>query len=147
MSYPLGDRPSWTELAVLFSAARVEHVHELILPSLKSGEIVVLDRYQCSTLAYQGATVGHKAVVESLAGIGPRPDVELLLDVDAEVGLQRRKSRPSEDCFEDSLALQQQVVHNYRMLSYSRPLVKVDGTCSEDEVTERIMAVLRWKGI
>ncbi|MBN1537525.1 MAG: dTMP kinase [Anaerolineales bacterium] len=79
---------------LLFQSARAQHVEELIKPHLDQGALVVCDRYADSTLAYQG--YGHqldlirlRQVVEYATG-GLKPDLTLLLDVDAEVGLKRR---------------------------------------------------------
>ncbi len=80
--------------ALLYQAARAQLVDEIIKPHLAEGGIVLCDRYADSTLAYQG--YGHKNTVESLRGIihyatgGLTPDLTLLLDLEPEVGLQRR---------------------------------------------------------
>ena len=80
--------------ALLYQAARAQLVDEIIKPHLAEGGIVLCDRYADSTLAYQG--YGHRNTVESLRGIihyatgGLTPDLTLLLDLDPEVGLQRR---------------------------------------------------------
>ncbi len=81
---------------LLFAAARAELLHELVRPALASGNCVILDRYTDSTLAYQGALqvfpeAGLEAVT-SLATGGLQPDLTLLLDIDAEIALQRRSS-------------------------------------------------------
>ncbi len=80
--------------ALLYQAARAQLVDEIIKPHLKEGGIVLCDRYADSTLAYQG--YGHQNTVESLREIihyatgGLTPDLTLLLDLEPEVGLQRR---------------------------------------------------------
>jgi dTMP kinase len=80
--------------ALLYQAARAQLVDELIQPHLSSGGIVLCDRYADSTLAYQG--YGHQKSIESLKDIinyatgGLRPDLTILLDLEPEVGLQRR---------------------------------------------------------
>ncbi len=79
---------------LLFQASRAQLVAQVIRPRLANGEIVLCDRYADSTLAYQG--YGHRNTVESLRGIihyatgGLTPDLTLLLDLEPEVGLQRR---------------------------------------------------------
>ncbi len=80
--------------ALLYQAARAQLVDEIIKPHLKEGGIVLCDRYADSTLAYQG--YGHQNTVESLREIihyatgGLTPDLTILLDLEPEVGLQRR---------------------------------------------------------
>jgi dTMP kinase len=81
---------------LLFQASRAQHVHELILPSIAEGKIVICDRFADSTMAYQG--YGHQTDLDELARIikfatgGLQPDLTLLLDVDIEIGLKRRSA-------------------------------------------------------
>jgi dTMP kinase len=79
---------------LLFQASRAQHVDELILPGLEQGHIVLCDRFADSTLAYQG--YGYQRDLNELYGIiefatgGLKPDLTCLLDLEADVGLQRR---------------------------------------------------------
>jgi dTMP kinase len=81
---------------LLYSASRAQLVGEAIRPHLERGGVVVCDRYADSTLAYQG--YGHGLDLEVLRTItrfatgGLAPDLTLLLDVQAETGLRRRKA-------------------------------------------------------
>lgn len=81
---------------LLFQASRAQLVSQVIQPELEEGTIVLCDRYADSTLAYQG--YGHQVDLESLKRVihfatgGLKPDLTLLLDVDVEVGLQRRST-------------------------------------------------------
>src|SRR5687768_9729655 len=80
--------------ALLISAARAQHVAEVIRPALAEGNIVVCDRYVDSTLAYQGG--GRGLAIEPLLAVqrfatgGLAPDRRVLLDLPVEVGLERR---------------------------------------------------------
>ncbi len=80
---------------LLFCAARAQIVAEVIKPHLEKGFVVISDRYADSTLAYQG--YGHGLDLHILRQIldfatgGLKPDLTLLLDVDVEEGLNRRK--------------------------------------------------------
>jgi dTMP kinase len=79
---------------LLYQASRAQLVEQVIVPHLKSGGIILCDRYSDSTLAYQG--YGHKLNLKKLAALidfatrGLKPDLSLLLDVDVEEGLRRR---------------------------------------------------------
>lgn len=81
----------------LYGADRAQHVADRLLPALKRGAVVVSDRYVDSTLAYQGAgrALPDDEVLRltELATGGLRPDAVILLDVDAETGLARARSR------------------------------------------------------
>jgi dTMP kinase len=80
---------------LLYQAARAQIVEQVFKPRLKAGEIVISDRYYDSTIAYQG--YGHqqdldqvRALVKYATG-GLVPDLTVLLDVDVEEGLGRKK--------------------------------------------------------
>jgi len=79
---------------LLYSAARAQHVGELIAPSLARGCVVLCDRYAESTLAYQG--YGHGLNLADLEQItrfatkGLRPSLIIYLDLDVTIGLQRK---------------------------------------------------------
>ena len=95
--------------AVLFSAARIDHLRETIRPALARGAVVLCDRFADSTRAYQGV-LGKldPALIRSLerATIGDtRPDLTLILDLPASIGLaraaKRRGAGQSADRFEN----------------------------------------------
>ena len=80
--------------ALLFSAARRQLVEEVIRPALEAGTTVVCTRFADSTLAYQGFGAGVPLAtlrtLEEIATGGLRPDLTILLDLPAEVGLRRK---------------------------------------------------------
>ena len=81
---------------LLYQAARAQIVEEVIKPRLAKGEIVISDRYYDSTIAYQG--YGHQQDMEQVRALvkyatgGLNPDLTVLLDVDVEEGLRRKKN-------------------------------------------------------
>jgi len=83
-----------TEL-LLYNASRAQHIKEVILPALNKGGIVITDRFSDSTVAYQGYGRGiDLKLIDSLERMvteGLKPDITLLLDLDAEIGLLRNK--------------------------------------------------------
>jgi dTMP kinase len=83
-----------TEL-LLFLAARAEHVHDVIIPALNEGKIVLCDRFQDSTVAYQGfaRNLGVKETLElcEYASGGLEPSLTLYLDIPPQIGLERAK--------------------------------------------------------
>lgn len=101
----------------LFLAARQQHVAEVIRPALERGEIVLSDRYADATLAYQGSGRGMDRhtirELNTLATGGIQPDLTLLFDLPAEVGMQRLAGREL-DAFERmDLAFHQRVRQGY----------------------------------
>ena len=83
--------------AVLFSAARIDHIAQTIAPALARGAFVVCDRFADSTRAYQGAQGKVDAslisALEKVAVGQYRPDLTLILDLPAEIGLARANKR------------------------------------------------------
>lgn len=80
---------------LLYQAARAQIVEQVIQPRLADGEIVISDRYYDSTIAYQG--YGHQQNLDDIRALvkyatgGLTPDLTILLDLDVEVGLKRKK--------------------------------------------------------
>lgn len=93
------DGGNWNAMAevLLLFAARVMHVEQVIKPALESGKIVICDRFTDSTLAYQG--YGHAMDMAKINEInttalgGFKPDLTIILDVDAQSGLERSTKR------------------------------------------------------
>lgn len=86
--------------AMLFAAARNDHIEEIIRPALKAGKIVLCDRFMDSSRVYQGITGNLDAAfvdaLEEIAVNGLSPHLTLILDLPAEEGLRRAKSRSAE---------------------------------------------------
>lgn len=112
---------------LLYSAARAQLVKQVIRPHLAAGGIVLCDRYYDSTLAYQG--YGHGLDLDTLRLItafateGLRPDLTLLLDLEAEAGLARRQQAGVEwNRLDDyALAFHQRVRAGYLALAAAEP--------------------------
>jgi dTMP kinase len=87
--------------AVLFAAARLDHVNQLVAPNLEKGTWVISDRFCDSTRAYQGLTGGvdDKLIdaLEVLALDGHTPDLTIMLDMDPAIAFRRVEQRAVED--------------------------------------------------
>jgi dTMP kinase len=85
---------SFTTEVLLFQAARAQIYREIVLPSLKAGKVVLMDRTRDSSVVYQGVVRKFgKELIEQLNNISTQntyPDVTFLLDVPVEMGLDRR---------------------------------------------------------
>nr|WP_255607087.1 dTMP kinase [Phyllobacterium sp. 2063] len=86
--------------ALLFAAARNDHVEQVMRPALRSGRMVLCDRYIDSSRVYQGVTGNLDPdlmrAIERSAINGLMPDLTIILDLPAEVGLQRANARRGE---------------------------------------------------
>lgn len=85
---------SFTTEVLLFQAARAQIYREIVIPSLKAGKVVLMDRTRDSSVVYQGVVRKFgKELIEQLNNISTQntyPDVTFLLDVPVEMGLDRR---------------------------------------------------------
>ena len=83
--------------AVLFAAARSDHVEQVIRPAVAAGRIVLTDRFMDSSRVYQGATgdldPDMMTALERVAVNGMTPDLTIILDIDAKTGLARAAAR------------------------------------------------------
>ena len=86
---------------LLYAAARVQHIEEVIQPALGEGKVVLCDRFTDATVAYQGygrgIPLGEIKVINSLVTVDLKPDLTILLDLPVEVGLKRARDRNAAD--------------------------------------------------
>ena len=139
--------------ALLFAAARVDHLEKTILPALASGAWVVCDRFADSTRAYQGAAgnLSPDFVVglERMTVGANRPDLTLILDLAPEVGLKRaakrRQGRGRPDRFEsEGLLFHQTLSRAFLDIAAAEPsrCAVIDGGRAEDEVAADIWSTV-----
>ncbi|MCV0378075.1 dTMP kinase [Nitratireductor sp.] len=87
--------------AVLFAAARSDHVEQVIRPAIARGAVVLCDRFLDSSRVYQGVTgnldADFMANLERVTVNGMKPDLTLILDIDPEEGLRRATARRGDD--------------------------------------------------
>ena len=134
--------------AVLFAAARDDHLNTLIRPALERGNWVVCDRFADSTRIYQGVAgnVDSRMIraMERIVVGDTKPDLTLILDVPANEGMRRaaqRRGTVGADRFEtESQAFHEKLRNGFFALASSEPdrCVLIDATLSKEEVGERI---------
>ncbi len=138
--------------AMLFAAAREDHLSHTIRPALAAGRWVICDRFADSTRVYQGV-LGHvdPRMIRRLEKItvgDSRPDLTLILDAPAETGLARARERRGDaatDRFEsEDLEFHERLREAYRQLCIGEPdrCVLIDGGETEDVVADRIWAAV-----
>jgi len=146
---PRNDAMTGTTELLLYEAARAQHVAQRIRPALEAGRIVLCDRFADSTTAYQGAgRVLAPEVVRRLHEVateGIWPDLTLVVDVPAEVGLARvTQAGPFDRLEREGLSFHRRVRAGFLRLAQEEPerVKVVDGTRSIDEVAGAIRALV-----
>ncbi len=139
---------------LLYTAARAQHVEEVIRPALEAGHIVVCDRFATSTMAYQGYGSGMDldllARIQDWATGGLHPDLVVLLDVTPQTGLDRRAAGSVEELtrWEDEsrfdLAFHTRVREGYLAMAAAEPerWVVLDGSGGVEAVAAEISRVV-----
>lgn len=160
-STPLGERvratvlgdvglevPARSELFLML-AARAAFVEQVVLPAVRAGRVVIADRFELSTLAYQGAGRGlpldEVRACNHVATGGIRPDVTVLLELDPEEGALRQRAAGKEaDRLErEAAAFHRRVADGYRDLADRvEGLVRVDARGDVQTVHRRILHAL-----
>jgi dTMP kinase len=132
--------------ALLFAAARAQHVAEVIRPALERGDDVLTDRYVHSSVAYQGAARGLSVeavgAVSEFATGGLLPDLVVLLDVDPTTGLARADAPDRIQA--EALAFHQIVRQAFLELAAADPdrFLVVDASEPAEEVAAAVLAAV-----
>jgi dTMP kinase len=140
---------------LLYAASRAQHLKEVIRPALESGAIVLCDRFSDATLAYQGYGRGLDLdmihALDRLVTAGMRPDLTVVLDVEAAVGLARARGRNSQQGLEaearfenEALAFHERVRQGYLTLAREAPdrMKIVDAALPPLRVQEKIREIV-----
>ncbi len=135
--------------ALLYAAARSQHVEEKIIPALEAGKIIICDRFVDSSIAYQGAARGLGA--EKIMGIneaalhGIIPDMTLFFDLSPEKGILRKKNERALDRLEkEKMDFHEKVYEGYKNLckKYPERIKPIDADRSIDEVHSEVIEVI-----
>lgn len=138
--------------ALLFAAARSDHVEQVIRPAVERGEIVLCDRFLDSSRVYQGATSDLDpdllTTIERVAINGMMPDMTLIFDLDPEEGLRRasaRRGADTPDRFEkETLAVHQRRREAYLAIAEREPerCIVVDASGDLETVENMVTAAV-----
>ncbi|MEO9457840.1 MAG: dTMP kinase [Lentilitoribacter sp.] len=134
--------------AFLFASARSDHVEEVIRPAVEAGKIVLCDRFADSTRIYQGVTGNMEATLlknlERVAVNGMVPDLTIIIDVPAKIGMARATDRSAGqelDRFErEELATHELRRNAFLELAKDEPIrcKVVDGIGDIDEIADHV---------
>lgn len=137
--------------ALLYAAARRQHLVEKIWPALKEGKIVICDRYLDSSLAYQGGARGlgvdNILQINSFATEGTFPGLTLLFDVEPEIGLARisaNKDREVNRLDLEKIEFHKKVRNTFLELAkrYPERYIIIDASKEREEVAEATLEAI-----
>ncbi|HEY8078858.1 MAG TPA: dTMP kinase [Labilithrix sp.] len=148
---PGGRAPGWATMALLFAADRLDHVEAEIDPFLAENGVIVSDRYDASSLAYQSVSSGRggeRAVewIKTLNKHAMRPDLTMVLDLPPEVASARRASRGEPAQLYEQNEVQRALAVFYRDLAKHMPddrIVVIDASGTVDDVHRRVYETYR----
>ena len=140
--------------AILFTAARIDHIDATIAPALKRGEWVISDRFADSTRAYQGAAgkldAAMIASLERVALGDLRPDLTLILDLPVAIGMARATERRGRDAKADRFEAEGTMFHETLRRAFLDIAAAEPERCAVvaadrpvDEVARAIWAIVR----
>ena len=140
--------------ALLYAAARAQHLSDTVLPALEAGKTVLCDRYIFSSFAYQGygRGLGRRFLqdINSYAVAQFMPDVALFLDIPPARAFERKHGADREDRIEQAGAdFHRRVYEGYLRLAEEYPeiLVRVDCSGTKFETKDKIAQLLRARGL
>ena len=131
--------------ALLFMAARNDHVEKIIKPAIEENKIVICDRFMDSTIVYQGmrSPQAKNLSIMLFELIGINPDITFLIDMDPEIALDRALNRATnEDRFENyGINFQRQLRQNFLDIAnkHSDRIKTIDGNLSPQQVAAQII--------
>jgi len=141
--------PSWTTMALLFAADRVDHIEAEIVPNMMDGVTIISDRYDYSSVAYQSISSGEDDVVQWVKALNAharRPDLTIVLDIPPEVAERRRVERQRGRELYDDEEMQKTLASFYDTIEQHFPedeVVHVDANRPIDEVAADVMKAVR----
>ncbi len=136
--------------ALLFAAARTQHLADRVEPALKEGKLVICDRYVDSSLAYQayarGLGVEFVTKINSFALDNYLPDLTIFIDLSPAEAFARKKGADENDRMElAGMAFHERVYAGYKKIAEENPerVACVDGRKSPQGIFEEILQVLK----
>ncbi len=136
--------------ALLYAAARVQHLHDRVEPALQEGKLVICDRYVDSSFAYQayarGLGMDFIGKINAFATERYAPDLTVFIDLSPEAAFARKHGADENDRLEQAgMAFHQKVYAGYKALAKAYPerIVCVDGNQTPAEIFSEVLAHLQ----
>ena len=134
--------------ALLMCASRAQLTKDIIIPEMNAGKWIIADRFADSTLAYQGGGRGIDLDwlirLNEFATYGIEPDLTFYIDIDPEVGFQRRKDLASDRIENAGVEFQRDIRKKYLEIvnNFSDRIVKVDGNLNVEDISKFIWNII-----
>ena len=139
--------------ALLYAAARAQHLSDRVEPALSEGKLVICDRYVDSSFAYQAYArgLGEEFVgkINAFALEKYRPNITIFIDLTPEAAFRRKHGADENDRLEQAgMAFHRRVYEGYKRLATNEPdrIVSVDGNKTPQQIFEDVLAALKAKG-
>ena len=139
--------------ALLYAAARAQHLRDRVQPALEKGELVICDRYVDSSFAYQayarGLGMDFVRKINDFALEQFSPDVTVFIDLTPEEAFARKHGAEENDRMEQAgLPFHRRVYEGYKAVAKEYPsrFVCVDGRKTPQEIFEQVISVLKERG-
>lgn len=139
--------------ALLYAAARAQHLSDRVEPALSEGKLVICDRYVDSSFAYQAYArgLGEEFVgkINAFALEKYRPNITIFIDLTPEAAFRRKHGADENDRLEQAgMAFHRRVYEGYKRLTTNEPdrIVSVDGNKTPQQIFEDVLAALKAKG-
>lgn len=139
--------------ALLYAAARVQHLSDRVEPALQEGKLVICDRYVDSSMAYQayGRGLGAEFIgqINGYALKHYTPDVTVFIDLTPEAAFLRKHGADENDRLEQAgMAFHKRVYEGYKTLAKECPerVVSIDGNQTPQEIFEAVVKTLKDRG-
>lgn len=142
--------------AMLYAAARAEHVRQVIMPALKSGKLVLCDRFLMSSLAYQGygrqLGVNEVRSINEPAVAGCLPDVTIFINIPPERAFKRMNDQKVHDRLErEDMSFHERVYYGFTELMKNEGVISVDATGTKSEtheiIKQTVLPILKGAGL
>lgn len=138
--------------ALLYAAARVQHLHDRVEPALQEGKLVICDRYVDSSFAYQAYAreLGMEFIekINAFALENYLPDATVFIDLSPEDAFKRKHGADENDRLEQAgMAFHRRVYAGYKALvATNERFIVVDGKQSPAQIFERVLEALKERG-
>ena len=136
--------------ALLYAAARAQHLHDRVEPALQDGKLVICDRYVDSSLAYQAYArgLGKEFVtkINAFALENYLPDVTIFIDLTPEAAFARKRGADENDRLEQAgMEFHRKVYDGYKALAQEYPnrVVCIDGNQTPQQIFNEVIGILK----